>query len=46
MDNYEHEIACPENKGIRNYLWYDHFISVIIVIILCLSMISGCANCF
>jgi len=25
MDNYEHEIACPDNKGILNYLWYDHF---------------------
>lgn len=25
MDNYEHEIACPNNKGIRNYLWYDYF---------------------
>ena len=25
MDNYEHEIACPDNKGIRNYLWYDYF---------------------
>jgi hypothetical protein len=25
MDNYEHEIACPDNRGIRNYLWYDHF---------------------
>jgi len=25
MDNYEHEIACPDNKGIKNYLWYDHF---------------------
>jgi len=25
MNNYEHEIACPNNKGIRNYLWYDHF---------------------
>jgi len=25
MDNYEHEIACPDNKGVRNYLWYDHF---------------------
>jgi hypothetical protein len=25
MDNYEHEIVCPDNKGIRNYLWYDHF---------------------
>ena len=25
MNNYEHEIACPDNKGILNYLWYDHF---------------------
>jgi len=25
MNNYEHEITCPDNKGIRNYLWYDHF---------------------
>lgn len=25
MYNYEHEIACPDNKGIQNYLWYDHF---------------------
>ena len=25
MDNYEHEIACPDNKGILNYLWYDYF---------------------
>jgi hypothetical protein len=25
MNNYEHEIICPDNKGIRNYLWYDHF---------------------
>jgi hypothetical protein len=25
MDNYEHEIACPNNKGILNYLWYDYF---------------------
>jgi hypothetical protein len=25
MDNFEHEITCPENKGIRNYLWYDYF---------------------
>ena len=24
MDNYEHEITCPDNKGIRNYLWYDY----------------------
>ena len=24
-DNYEHEIACPNNKGVRNYLWYDYF---------------------
>jgi len=25
MDNYDHEIACPDNRGILNYLWYDHF---------------------
>ena len=25
MSNYEHEIAPPDNKGILNYLWYDHF---------------------
>ena len=25
MNNYEHEIACPDNKGLRNYLWYDYF---------------------
>ncbi|MCL2338195.1 MAG: hypothetical protein FWC60_12355 [Firmicutes bacterium] len=25
MNNYEHEVPCPENKGIRNYLWYDYF---------------------
>jgi len=25
MNNYEHEVACPDNKGIRNYLWYDIF---------------------
>ena len=25
MDNYEHEIFCPDNKGIRNYLWSDYF---------------------
>lgn len=25
MSNYEHEIICPDNKGIRNYLWYDYF---------------------
>ena len=25
MSNYEHEIVCPDNDGIRNYLWYDYF---------------------
>ena len=25
MDNYKHEIVCPDNKGIRNYLWFDYF---------------------
>jgi hypothetical protein len=25
MNNYKHEIACPDNKGIRNYLWCDYF---------------------
>ncbi len=25
MDNYEHEIECPQNKAIMNYLWYDYF---------------------
>jgi len=25
MNNYEHEIACPDNKGIHKYLWYDYF---------------------
>ena len=25
MDNYEHEIECPPNKGIMNYLWHDYF---------------------
>lgn len=25
MDNYEHEIKCPEDRGILNYLWYDYF---------------------
>jgi hypothetical protein len=27
MDNYEHEIVCPDNKEILNYLWYDHGLS-------------------
>lgn len=25
MDNYDHEIECPQNKAIINYLWYDYF---------------------
>lgn len=25
MNNYEHEIECPENKGIASYLWHDYF---------------------
>lgn len=25
MDNYEHEIECPQNKAILRYLWYDYF---------------------
>jgi len=25
MNNYEHEIVCPDNSGICNYLWYDYF---------------------
>ncbi len=24
MNNYEHEIECPPNRGIMNYLWYDY----------------------
>jgi hypothetical protein len=25
MHNYEHEIACPDNRAIRKYLWEDYF---------------------
>lgn len=25
MNNYEHEIECPQNRGIINYLWNDYF---------------------
>jgi len=25
MDNFEHEIACPDNKEIKKFLWSDHF---------------------
>jgi len=25
VDNYEHEIICPNNKVFRNYLWHDYF---------------------